>query len=131
MWGLIKSDIRPKAYQTVIFITMWGKLCCSTPFGLRTYIMRSGEGKKRQKTHSIERTDSEISNSVLMVSSRACIPLDHRWANMYKLIRSNFLLVALLSMTLLVFGIGSFRVFIHSNIPHQAGPYMFTRFLRL
>ncbi len=40
--------------------------------------MPSGEGKKREKTHSIERTDSEDSNPVLMVSSRAVTPLDHR-----------------------------------------------------
>jgi hypothetical protein len=32
--------------------------------------MPSGEGKKLEKTHAIERTDSEDSNPVLMVSSR-------------------------------------------------------------
>jgi hypothetical protein len=30
--------------------------------------MRSGEGKKREKTHSIERTDSEDSNPVLILA---------------------------------------------------------------
>jgi hypothetical protein len=42
---------------------MWRKLCCSTPFGPRTYIMPSGEGKKREK-YSLFRVTATNTDSI-------------------------------------------------------------------